>query len=443
MKIARIELYHVAIPLPAPFEPAWIPGMRQTENRFDLIRLTTASGIEGYSAAPAMGGERAGFGALLGPYFLGERADDIANVRQRIREMGYLGYHAGWIEPACWDIIGKARNQPVYRLLGGRGGKLQLYASTGEVKSSSERIDELQNRLAEGFPAAKLRVHDRSADEDLKHIRQTRKAFGDDVVMGVDANQGWRVAVIADAPKWDYLRALNFCRHAEELGFEWVEEPLPMDDYQRLAKLRAATDIAIAGGELNKHGLPEFKNMLSTGCYDWYQPDATFTGGIAETWSIIEHVTAAGSIYTPHTWTNGIGFAVNMQLFAASPTRDSGRLEYPLSPPGWVPEARDGLLTEPWLQQGGELSIPDRPGLGFEIDQRALRRYGSRFFTATPTRVALRAVRERGFGEARHLGKIRGARLRSRHKQLEAQIGAGEDPALKVLQDLAPAADNQ
>jgi D-galactarolactone cycloisomerase len=127
-----------------------------------------------------------------------------------------------------------------------------------------------------------------------------------------------------------------------------------------------------------------------------------------------------------------------MQLFAASPTRDSQRLEYPLSPPGWVPEARDGLLTEPWLQHGGELTVPDRPGLGFEIDRLALRKYGSRFFVATPARVALRAVRERGLSEARHLGKIRSNRLSNRQKQLEAQIGAGEDPTLGALRDLAP-----
>jgi len=126
MKISRIDLWHVGVPLPAPFSPSWIPGHRQTQNRFDLIRLTTRSGIEGWSAAPAMGRERQGFGALLGPYFLGERADDIANVRQRIREMGYLGYRVGWVESACWDIIGKARGKPVYELLGGEGGSVGL-----------------------------------------------------------------------------------------------------------------------------------------------------------------------------------------------------------------------------------------------------------------------------------------------------------------------------
>lgn len=437
MKITRIDLWHVAYPLSAPFEPSWIPGMRQTENRFDLIRLTTASGLEGWSAAPAMGREREGFGALLGPYFLGERADDLASVRQRIREMGYLGHRCGWIEPACWDIVGKARQKPVWKLLGGRPGKVRLYASTGELKGPTERIDEVQARLAEGFTAAKLRVHDDDPSKDVAQLRETRKAVGDDVVLGVDANQAWRVAVVADAPRWDLDRAMGFCQQAADLGFAWVEEPLPMDDYEGLSTLTAASTVPIAGGELNSQGLPEFGTMIGLGCYDWYQPDAVFTGGIAETWAIIQQVHAAGARYTPHTWTNGIGFAINLQLFAAAPNRDDGLLEYPLSPPGWIPEGRDGLLRQPWVHERGELAIPEAPGLGFEIDASALRRYGTHFFTATKLRVALRALRDRGLQEARHLGAIRDERIGRRHQALNQLIASGGDPTMDALGDLA------
>src|SRR5512140_1566539 len=112
MRITQIDLWHVGIPLERPFYPAWIPGMPLTENRFTLIRIRTASGLEGWSAGPEIATERQGMGSLLGPYFLGERADDIPSIRQRIREMGYLGIRAGWIEPACWDVVGKAREKP-------------------------------------------------------------------------------------------------------------------------------------------------------------------------------------------------------------------------------------------------------------------------------------------------------------------------------------------
>lgn len=258
MKITQIDLWHVAIPTPAPFYPAWIPGFPQTENRFTLLRLRTASGLEGWSAGPAMGRERSGWGSLMGPYFLGERADDIPSIRQRLREMGYLGIRAGWIEPACWDIVGKARGKPVYQLLGGTAAPIRLYASTGELKRGAERIREVEARLAEGFTAVKLRVHDATLEEDVAQVRETRRAVGDKAILGVDANQAWRVAVVADAPRWDGARALAFCREAEQLGVAWVEEPLAMDDYAGIAALRAATQVDIAGGELNNQGLPEF-----------------------------------------------------------------------------------------------------------------------------------------------------------------------------------------
>lgn len=186
MKVERIDLWHVAYPLPAAFHPSWIPGFRQTENRFTLLRIRTASGLEGWSAAPSMAKERQG----LGPYFLGERADAIENIRQRIREMAYLGPRFGWFEPACWDIVGKARNEPVYELLGGKGGSITTYASTGEVRSGKDRIKEVEARMAEGFEAVKLRVHDDPLESDVAQIRETRRGVGDDVVLGVDANQG-------------------------------------------------------------------------------------------------------------------------------------------------------------------------------------------------------------------------------------------------------------
>lgn len=433
MKITRIDLWHVALPAPATFRPSWIPGYAQTENRFTLVRLTTRSGHEGWSAGPAMGREREGLGHLLGPYLLGERADDIASIRQRIREMSYLGWRLGWLEPACWDAVGKARGKPLYELLGGEGGEVKLYASTGEVKRGAERVAEVKARAAEGFECVKLRVHDATLEQDVAQLRDTRAGVGDAVVLGVDVNQAWRVAVIDDAPRWDYDRALAFCRAAEEQGFLWVEEPLAMDAYDDLARLTAATDVKISGGELNSGGLPEFRVMLEKGCYDWYQPDAVFTGGVAETWQIIRAVAEAGAKYCPHTWTNGVGFAINLQLFAATEGRDASYLEFPLNPPGWVASVRDGILREPWTHERGVLTLPTRPGLGIEIDPRALRRHGKHFFCATPGRVAVRAVLDKGLAVARELGARRGARLAARHEAVEAMLRAGDDPARGAL----------
>lgn len=427
MRISEIDLWHVAIPLGGAFYPSWIPGFPQTENRFTLLRLRTASGLEGYSAGPAMGEERAGLGSLLGPYLLGERADDLPSIRQRVREMGYLGWRLGWLEAACWDLLGKAKGKPVHELLGGpRGGSVKVYASFGQVRQGAQHVQQIEARLAEGFDAVKLRVHSAALETDVAQVREARQGVGPKVTIGVDANQGWRVAVVADAPRWDYERALAFCRAAEELDLAWVEEPLPMDDYEGLAKLRAATQVDLAGGELNSQGLPEFKVMLEKQCYDVYQPDACFTGGIAETWNIIQRVKAAGFRYTPHTWTNGLGLAVNLQLHAASPWREETMLEYPFDVP-WTPQARDGLLEEPFLQRGGRLEVPTAPGLGFAIRRSALLRYGTHFFRANTLRVAVKAVWERGLSVARELGATRDARLAARSQAVEAQAASGRE----------------
>jgi len=405
--VARVELFHVAIPLRATFRPSWIPGFPQNENRFTLVRIVTDDGVEGFSAGPAMGRERAGLGELLGPYLLGRDATDIPMVQQRLREMGYLGWRNWWIEPAFWDIKGKLAGKPVCELLGGAPRTVRLYASTGEVKVPAERIAEAEARAAEGFEAIKLRVHDFDEDVDLRQVTDTARAVGDRIRLGVDANQGWRVAAVADAPLWDLPRAKRFVDACADLGVSWVEEPLPMDAYDDLTALTSHSRVRVAGGELHSGGLPELRMMIERRCYHVFQPDAIFAGGIAQTMEVARLCRERGLSYTPHTWTNGIGFAVNLQLFAASGFADEQLLEYPLAPPGWVPEVRDGLLREPFIHDRGTLRVPSRAGLGFEVDKRALRRWGERFFVMDRKRLVWFSLRTRGLSASLEMDRAR------------------------------------
>jgi D-galactarolactone cycloisomerase len=407
--VARVDLFHFSAPLPATFRPSWIPGFPQNENRATLVRIETKSGVEGWSAGPALGKERAGLGDILGPYLIGEDATDIHAVQQRLREMSYLGWRNWWIEPAFWDIKGKIARKPVCSLLGGKPAVVSLYASSGEVRTAEARIDEIEARAAEGFRAFKLRVHeDEVADE--KQVRETAAAIGDDIRLGVDANQAWRVAAIADAPLWDLDRAKRFADVCTDAGMAWIEEPLPMDAYEDLAALTAYSRVPIAGGELHTSAFPELKMMIERRCYSVFQPDAMFTGGIAQTLRIARLCKERGLSYTPHTWTNGIGFAVNLQLFAASGFANETLLEYPLDPPGWVPEARDAMLEHPFLHAGGRLEVPDIPGLGFAVDKKALRKYGKRYFSMNRRKLTFFALRDRGLKAAREMDKAKRAR---------------------------------
>ncbi|HQG31253.1 MAG TPA: mandelate racemase/muconate lactonizing enzyme family protein [Deltaproteobacteria bacterium] len=406
-KISRIEMYHVRIPLDTPFYPSWIPGYPQTENRFDLIRVTTKSGVTGYSAGPAISTERKGIGDLIAPYLLDNDATDISLMQQRLREMSYLGIRSHWIEPAFWDIKGKLENKPVYELLGARAVPVELYASTGEVKGPGERVEEVRRRYEEGFRSVKLRVHDFDVREDIRQVEAVAKAFGDKMKIGVDANQGWRVTIVNDAPLWDLKRAGYFSDACADLGVAWIEEPLPMDDYDSLSALAAYSKVPISGGELHSSGLPELRMMIERKCYHIFQPDAVMAGGIGQTMEVIRLCREHNLLYSPHTWTNGIGFAINLQMFIASRFTDRMTLEYPFSPPSWTVEKRDGLLVQPFLHRKGSLTPPTLPGLGFEIDEAQLKKYGRHFFNMSGLGLKLFAVRDKGFKTALEISRNR------------------------------------
>jgi L-alanine-DL-glutamate epimerase-like enolase superfamily enzyme len=409
-RVARIDLYHFAAPLPATFRPSWIPGFPQNENRATLIRVTTEDGVEGWSAGPAIGKERAGLGQLIGPYLIGEDATDIAVIQQRLREIGYLGWRNWWIEPAFWDIKGKVAGQPVCELLGGKPIEVDLYASTGEVRSPAARVAEAEARFDEGFRSIKIRVHEDEAS-DTAQVQAAAAAVGDRMTIGVDANQAWRVDAVAEAPLWDLERAKRFADMCADNNVAWIEEPLPMDAYDDLADLTAYSKVPIAGGELHTSAYPELAMMIERRCYDVFQPDAMFTGGIDQTQRIIKLCREKGLGYTPHTWTNGIGFAVNLQLMAASGFAGDKALEYPLDPPGWVPEARDAMLEEPFLHDKGRLRMTDRPGLGFTIDRKALKKHGKRFFSMDRKRLIFFALRDRGLKAAREMDATKRNRM--------------------------------
>lgn len=146
-------------------------GYPQTHNRFTLIKLVTDEGIEGYSAGAAMGKERAGRGDLLGGYLIGADPTDIDRIQSLLKQAGFLGWRNFWIEPACWDIVGKMKGKPVYELLGGNARAVPVYLSTGEMHDPERRIDELLSMKERGYNTAKLRVKNIELKDDILQDR--------------------------------------------------------------------------------------------------------------------------------------------------------------------------------------------------------------------------------------------------------------------------------
>ncbi len=404
MKIDRIELFHVAIPLPRPFYPAWIPGYPQTVNRFTLLRVTTDDGVQGLAAGMAFEREREGLGGLIGPYLIGLDPTDIAAARQRLREVSYLGWRNYWMEAAFWDVKGKVEGKPLWALLGGEGvERAQVYVSTGEVHPPEQRAEETLELREMGFKAVKLRVHSFDPAEDVAQLEAVRSAVGDSMQIGVDANQGWPVSLIKDAPIWTLKRATEFARACADLDVSWIEEPLDMYAYDEQAELCRRSQVPIAGGELNG-GWQEFKVMLEKGSFDIYQPDATMGGGIGDAVRVLKACRERGLGYTPHTWTNGLGFLINLHIYAAGPMDHP--IEYPYEPPGWVPEARDGILAEPIrVDSNGTVAVPGAPGLSIQLDEEKLARYGEKYFDITSAGIVVKTIRQKGLFTALRLAR--------------------------------------
>ncbi len=403
MKIKIIELWHVSVPLKATFWPTWIPGYPQTHNKFTLVKLITDDGIEGYGAGSAMGTEREGLGDLIGSYLIGADPMDIGKTQDLLKQAGILGWRNFWIEPACWDIMGKAQGKPVYELLGGTARPIEVYCSTGEMHDPDRRVDELLAMRERGFKTAKLRVKNKELKDDIRHIETVSKGLGGKMSLGVDANQGWPVSIVDKIPNWDLKRATEFAEACHANGLLWLEEPLESRNYDDNAALKKISKIKISGAELN-YGWDEIKIMLEKDCFHVYQPDATFAGGIAQVKKVIDACHEKGREYSPHTWTNGIGFYVNWNMVLADPG-NMLPLEYPLEEPSWIPQFREGIIAPILPDKNAVLQPFRKPGLGFDIDERLLKKYGKRFFRLSETGLKIKVIREKGLKAALDLKK--------------------------------------
>ena len=155
---------------------------------------------------------------------LAEEMEDTERLAMAsIREAGYLGWRNYWLEAAFWDVRGKVEGKPLWQLLGGdasalRGKRLPVYASTGEVHPPERRAEEVLGLYEAGFRTVKLRVHSFDEAEDIAQLEAVRQAVGERMAIAVDANQGWRVALIDDAPLWTLERATEFARACADQG---------------------------------------------------------------------------------------------------------------------------------------------------------------------------------------------------------------------------------
>ena len=179
------------------------------------------------------------------------------------------------------------------------------------------------------------------------------------------------------AHPWDVDVATDVAAQLERLGVFWVEEPLHRGDYAGYAELRRRVGVKIAGGEMTREPY-EFGELLDRDCLDVFQPDCVCSQGISGLAPLARRVVAAGKLFTPHTWGNGIGVLANMHLTAGAAGVDGSQwLEFPYDPPEWSLARRDYPLVAPIAADGGRVTCGERPGLGIELNEEMLARTAS------------------------------------------------------------------
>jgi D-galactarolactone cycloisomerase len=365
VRITEIRLRRLRYPLEPPFAAAWDPEPRRALEA-TLVLVDTDEGLTGIGSGDTMDGfER------YAELFVGR---DPLDIERHVGVLETVAFHAAryWpLEAALWDLAGKAAGRPVADLLGGVQ-RMPAYASTGTLLPPEARAEAAVELRDSGFRALKLRMARDRVDEGIAAVAAVRDAVGPDVGIMVDLNQGWQMPGDV-GPLLGFDEVSRLAASLGEIGITWLEEPLGRDDGAGLARLRAESDVAIAGGELARTRA-ELDAYLAAGALDVYQPDAVLAVGIHRARSLAERVQAQGLRFTPHTWTNGIGLLANLHLAAGVGAEPF--LEFPYDPPWWTAERRDFMLAEPIRPDaGGFLSVPDRPGLGIELDEDAVERH--------------------------------------------------------------------
>jgi D-galactarolactone cycloisomerase len=362
--IASLEVRRYAVALEPPFRAAWDPAPR-VRSEAALVIVRADDGTAGYAS-----GDELPDAELLERLLVGLDPRRTEVVRELCETVDFHGGRPWIVEVAVWDLVARLLGEPLWRLLGGRSERITAYASSGELVAPEERARRVAALRDAGVRAVKIRFHHRDWREDVAVVEAVREAVGSDVDLMVDANHGWRTAGDR-SPPWDVATAIQCARALEPLGVYWLEEPLPTSDVEGYARLRAGTSLRIAAGEMVR-GLHEARDLVLRGGVDVVQPDVVLAGGVGGCRRIAGLAGLCGRMFSPHTWSNGLGLLANLHLALAVSTCPF--LEVPLDPPGWTAERRDWLLGGPVVEiaADGTIAPPPGPGLGASPDLEAL-----------------------------------------------------------------------
>lgn len=339
---------------------------------FVFVRLSTDAGLMGVGEATLEWQEKSVVAAVeeLGAYLIGEDPFRIELLWERMYRNcawpGVVRFTAmSGVEHALWDIVGQAVGQPVYNLLGGKvRERIKCYAWPSGADPQSI-ADSARALVAKGFRALKMDPFEgfmtftpQELGKSVKMVAAVREAIGWDVDLAVDGH--WRLLP---------MTAIAFAREIEPLKIMFFEEPCPSDNLDTLSELHEKINIPLAVGEryYTKWG---FRPLLERQVVSIIQPDLCHVGGILECKKVAAMAEAYHVVVVPHNPNGPISSAVCVQLGACTPN-------FMMMESSHVDPWRDELVSPPVQITGGYLQVPDRPGLGVELNEQACRLHAS------------------------------------------------------------------
>jgi D-galactarolactone cycloisomerase len=269
------------------------------------------------------------------------------------------------VEIALWDIVGKACNQPLYKLWGPVKDRVAPYASQSRLSTPEERASFAAKIKSDGWHAIKYRAHFQTMKEDIRLVEAARKAVGDDFDIICDANQATN-GPLTPSVVWDFRRAVETARAYQDLNVYWLEEPLRRYDFDHLAELNRLFELPLAGGEGNR-GLHEFRWLLEKGCFDIVQPEVLLEGPL-EIRKIAVIAESMDKQIVPHLGDGSVATVCNMHLVASFPNSPYIEITHDLP----MRDYSNGFAIfedPPVLDKTGYFSVPQKPGLGVALNK--------------------------------------------------------------------------
>ena len=374
MKITKVEAFLLSSPLDEPLLLPFYGGERTILKRDAMfIRITADNGLKGYGPGPAHERAEQEINETIGPFLEGRNPLEWKSFPFEADLEMTKTYRA--VEVAVIDLAAKYEGAPMSELLGGRKrDRVKLYGSAGMYMSPEEYADEAAAIAGLGFSAYKMRPA-RGPEKDLETVEKMRAAVGPDVGLMIDAHAWWRMGdkTYSDATIEQLARDMAAYHPT------WIEEPLPPEDHAAYRKLRQSQPVPVAAGE-HEPNEASFLDLITSGAVDYVQMDVCCQGGFEMGRRLFEATQKQGIRFAFHCWGTKLEVMAAAHLGVCWSDDVIEWLEYPChanrGKPGMYPfPLADDILTESLPVENGDLVVPDKPGIGVEVDESVIERY--------------------------------------------------------------------